>query len=123
MDETVFESLLTRMPSLSLNLVRILSERLRRVTSQAQALATLDASGRVARQLLLFGQQYGEPLPGGGTIIPIRLKQGDLAGMVGASREKVNRILGHFKSQGYISITSESYTVIQRAEPLAKMLR
>ncbi|MDQ2830010.1 MAG: Crp/Fnr family transcriptional regulator, partial [Chloroflexota bacterium] len=65
-----FESCLRAMPVLPLNLARLLARRLRLADAQIQALGTLDIAGRVARQLLAFAEEYGEPADGGGVLIP-----------------------------------------------------
>jgi CRP/FNR family cyclic AMP-dependent transcriptional regulator len=99
-----FDACLQTMPALTYNLVRILSRRLRITSMQIQSLATLDVFGRVARQILAFAQEYGVPDPDGGTLIPLRLTQTDLAGLVGASRVRVNQVLVFYKERKYISV-------------------
>ena len=46
-----------------------------------------------------------------------KLSQQDLANMVGASREMVNRILKDLSDRGFISIESKSITIINRELP------
>ena len=69
-----------------------------------KALAGLDIHGRVARQLLAMAEQYGQPAANGATVIPIRLTQSDIAGLIGASRESVNQVMVSFKKENYISV-------------------
>ena len=82
------------MPRLAYNLLGILARRLRLASSQIRALASPDLSGRVARQVLAFGEADGERAADGSIVIPLQLKQSDLAGLVGASRARVNQVLG-----------------------------
>jgi len=56
-------------------LLRILSARLRYSTSHIQALAALDVNRRVIRQILAFGERYGQKDRQGDLHIPIRLTQ------------------------------------------------
>lgn len=113
-----FRQCLLAMPAMTYNLVRILSRRLRLADAHIQSLAALDVYGRVARQLLSFAQEYGEKTTDGATLIPIRLTQNDLADLVGASRVRVNQVLGHYKEKQYVSTTPGHRFVIHNTEAL-----
>ena len=111
MDRSSFQSCLRGMAPLAVNLVKLLSHRLRLANEQIQALCTLDVPGRVARQILALADRYGRPAPGGaaaaGLRIPVRLTQSDLGEVVGASRERVNQAIVDFKQRGYITVESD----------------
>jgi CRP/FNR family transcriptional regulator len=64
-------------------------------------LASLDISGRLARTLLDLAERHGT-LTHDGSVISLRMSQRTLAGMVAASREKVNRALMRFTDLGVI---------------------
>ena len=116
MDRQSFQEGLRTIPNLALNLVRILSRRVRQANEQIQTLATLNVYGRVARQLLAFAEKYGSTAENGHILIPIRLTQSDIADLVGASRKRVNQVIVTFKSQQYITVDpSGRITVINRA--------
>lgn len=104
MDRESFHRCLRAMKELSYNLVRLTARRLRLANEQIQALSTLDVRGRVARQIVAFAQQYGEPIEPVGVRIPLRLTQTDVASLVGASRERVNQVIVDFKESGFISV-------------------
>jgi CRP/FNR family cyclic AMP-dependent transcriptional regulator len=111
-------------PAIARNLVGILSRRLRLADTHARSLAALDVHGRIAAQLLAFAREYGEPLPeGGGTLIPLRLTQTDLGGLVGASRVRVNQALGYYRKRGEISLDKEGRIVVHDEEALARRAR
>ena len=120
MDRQNFQEAIRRLPELSLNLVRILSMRVRMANEHIQTLAALDVYGRVARQLLAFAEKYGKPLPDGGTNIPIRLTQGDIADLVGASRKRVNQVMVSFKNYHYISVDSSGRITVHNHAALAR---
>jgi CRP/FNR family transcriptional regulator len=63
--------------------------------------ASLDVPGRLARTLLDLAERHGIPTDKG-LVIALRLPQRTLAGMVAASREKVNRALASFVDLGAI---------------------
>jgi CRP/FNR family transcriptional regulator, cyclic AMP receptor protein len=113
MDKTAFQECLREVPQISQNLVRILAGRVRLANELIQALATLDVYGRVARQLLAFAEKYGEAA-GDEVRIPIRLTQGDIAELVGASRKRVNQVMVAFKGQNLIAEVEGKITVKDR---------
>jgi CRP/FNR family cyclic AMP-dependent transcriptional regulator len=120
LDRTAFTACLRTMTPLALNLVTILSGRLRVANEQIQALAALDVYGRVARQLLAFAQVYGRRAGGGDVVIPLRLTQTDLADLVGASRVRVNQVLVAFRERRHISVDQQSRITIHQPEALAE---
>jgi Crp-like helix-turn-helix domain len=84
-----------------------LSRRLRLADTNTRCLAALDVHGRIAVQLLAFAREYGEPISDAGVLIPLRLTQTDLGGLVGASRVRVNQVLGYYRKRCYISLDKE----------------
>lgn len=95
-----FVPLLKKVPEMNFNYMHILAERLLRVTDQAEMIATLDVMGRVARQLLLFEECYGQDAENGARLVPLPLTQTDLGTLVGATRENVSQAIGRLKKQG-----------------------
>jgi len=110
MSQADFKAALVAMPVIAQNLMRILSTRLRNSTGQIQAMAALDVNGRVIRQILNFADRYGIPGSDGQVLIPIRLTQNELAGLVGASRKRVNQSIVSLKRNGRIAI-DENYRI------------
>ena len=107
-------------PLIAQNLVRILSRRVRLANELVQALANLDVHGRVARQLLAFADKYGESGSNGDVLIPLRLTQGDIADLVGASLKRVNQVMVSFKNQGYISVDEKYRITVHNCKALAR---
>jgi CRP-like cAMP-binding protein len=110
------------MPVLAQNLIGILNSRLRSSTGQIQALAALDVQQRVIRQLLFFAERYGKPNTSGETLIPIRLTQNDLAGLVGASRRRVNQAVVILKRSGWILVDADYHITLLDSAALERAI-
>jgi CRP/FNR family cyclic AMP-dependent transcriptional regulator len=122
MDRASFLDCLQSMSQLNYNLVRQLSSRLRLANQKIQALSTLDVAGRVARQILIFAEQYGRH-EGKVIRIPVPLTQSDIAEMVGATRERVNHAMVAFKQQGTLSVDAQHRITIHDRAALAERCR
>jgi len=120
MEETDFTACRHSMPSLNHNLVLILTQRLRRLTRQMEAVTTLDVYGRIACQLLAFAQDYGQVASNGDILLPLHLTQLDLAGLIGASRGRVNQVMAFYKRQRYLSVGPDCRITIHDQAALAK---
>ena len=130
MEGAAFKQCLKKLPRLLGNLLAIQNRRMRRLTSRVEAIATMDVSSRLAQQLLIFAHDYGKFAPAGetghdadGILLPLRLKQSDLAGLIGSSREQVNRVLSRYQTQGYISIGVNSHIVLHNLRALEEQCR
>jgi CRP/FNR family cyclic AMP-dependent transcriptional regulator len=110
-DREAFQNCLRTMPRLSINLTEILSRRLRVANERIKALATLDVYGRIAHHLLVLAREYGEKVDGG-TLIPIRLTQGDLASLVGSSRVRANQALVQLTRRGAIMTDARHHITV-----------
>lgn len=123
MNRSDFQDALHEMPVLSHNMLRILSQRLRNTTSTIEVLASLDVNHRVIRQLLAFAERFGHPNGQGEIFIPVRLTQGDLSELVGASRKRVNQVMVLLKRKGLIAIDSNYWITILNPDALRRFLQ
>jgi CRP/FNR family cyclic AMP-dependent transcriptional regulator len=101
----VKESLDTR-PELLWNVVALLAGRLRSTDAALADAVFLDVTGRTAKRLLELAGDAEEFL------LPIT--QEELAGLVGASRERVNKAIAAFIRLGWIDQTDRRYRIVQR---------
>ncbi len=122
MDRELFDTLLASGAQFPRNLMRILSRRLRLANVRIQAHCTLDVYGMVAHQLLEFAELYGQPAANGATYVPIRLTQGDLATLVGASRERVNQVMVSYRKSGIISVDGRFHITVEKTDLLRKRI-
>ena len=105
-----FKAHLTATPQLAVALIELLSTRLRHVTEYAESLAHLDVHARLARTLLEMADRYG--VKRNGIEIDFDLTQADLATMVGATRERVNRALAAFRAQGLLELRGRKIALL-----------
>jgi CRP/FNR family transcriptional regulator, cyclic AMP receptor protein len=80
---------------------RAMARSAQRATTIAADLAWFGVTERIERRLVDLARRLGHPVAGG-TVIPVRLTQDDLASMVGATRETANRALGRLLARGAI---------------------
>ena len=98
--------LFTSEPSLLWNVVRLLAGRLRVMDEVLADSVFLDVTGRTAKRLLeLAGDSDEFALP---------VTQEELAGMVGASRERVNKSIATFVKLGWLEQNERSYRILRR---------
>jgi CRP/FNR family transcriptional regulator, cyclic AMP receptor protein len=103
-DYAVFQEYLRTIPVLALNLVGILTNRLRLTYKKLQLLSAKEVHERVAGHLIALAEKYGQQRTNGEVYISRRFTQSELADLVGASRVRVNQAIALFKSHCYISI-------------------
>ncbi|HLE78340.1 MAG TPA: Crp/Fnr family transcriptional regulator [bacterium] len=105
-----FLQYLTAAPRLAAALLELLSTRLRQITEYAESLAFLDIHGRVAWALLQLAGRHG--VDHQGLEIDFDMTQTELASMVGATRERVNRALASFRIQGLIELRGRKIALL-----------
>jgi CRP/FNR family transcriptional regulator, cyclic AMP receptor protein len=109
-------------PMLLLRMISSLVGYIQRKDRAMAEVAFLDIPGRIAQRLVDLAESRGERV-GEGVVIRIPLSQRTLAGMVGASRENVNRALHRFVELGYISQARGTITVLNPAELRKRAIR
>lgn len=122
-DRASFDAMLDTIPIFTRNLLRILARRLRLANVRIQAHSTFDVYGRVARQLLEFADLYGQTVANEDRQIPIRLTQGDIAQLVGASRERVNQVMVAYRQKGWITVDPSYHITIHKPDELRKRMQ
>jgi CRP/FNR family cyclic AMP-dependent transcriptional regulator len=115
-----FLNFLRTSPEVSVDMMRVPARRLRETDEFVEDAIFLDVAGRLAKKLLELSNQYGRQVPTG-TAIDMRLTQQELATMVGATRESVNKHLRSFQSRGIIDV-SQQRIVIRKPDELRKRI-
>jgi CRP-like cAMP-binding protein len=97
---------LTSNPQMLWGVTRLLAQRLRVMDEVLADSVFLDVTGRTAKRLLELSEGADE------FILPVT--QEELAGMVGASRERVNKAIASFIRLGWIDQHERRYTIRRR---------
>lgn len=88
-------------PGVAKHLLTALARRLRRTNEALADLVFSDVPGRVAKALLDLSKRFGERVDEG-VRVAHDLTQEELAQLVGASRETVNKALADFAGRGWV---------------------
>ena len=112
---------ITDRPEIAEQLLRVLARRLRRTNDALADLIFTDVPGRVAKQLLALSERFGSTEPDG-IRVHHDLTQEELAQLVGASRETVNKALADFAQRGWVRVDSRALTILD-GERLARRAR
>ena len=108
-------------PDISQQLLRVLARRLRRTNASLADLIFTDVPGRVAKTLLQLANRFGTQ-EGGALRVNHDLTQEEIAQLVGASRETVNKALATFAHRGWIRLEGKSVLIVD-TEHLARRAR
>ncbi len=117
----LFLQRMREMPDLALGMTRLLATKVRWTAAYAETIAQYDAAGRLLHILLLYNEQFGQPVePGGHYRLDLGLDQSDLASLVGARREWVNRILRDWRARGLIEYEAGRITILDLPRVVAE---
>jgi CRP/FNR family cyclic AMP-dependent transcriptional regulator len=103
-----FQQQLQQHPSIALQVLKVMVQRLRRADAKIGGLVLLDVNGRVARLLLDLADESGGPR------ITRRLTHHTIAQMIGSSRETVSRAMRELTDRGLIDVTRREITIKDR---------
>lgn len=104
-----FVELITKNPSLSLNMLAFLSRRLRRLTSLVEDLSLKEVPGRLAAYLLYSGKHINDP-----DLIELGISKNQLAGLLGTIPETLSRILKRMSKEKLIKAGAHQIQILDR---------
>lgn len=94
-----FVDLVTNNPSLALNLLAMLSLRLRRFASQIESLSLKEVPGRLAAYLVYLTEEQGTS-----DQVKLDIPKGQLASLLGTIPETLSRIFSKMSEEGLIRV-------------------
>jgi CRP/FNR family transcriptional regulator len=112
LDHDDLRPLLLERPGVAVELLQALAQRLRRTNEAMADLVFTDVPGRVAKALLDLAEKFGV-VEADGTRVRHDLTQEELAQLVGASRETVNKALSEFAHRGWLRIEGRSVLLLE----------
>jgi CRP-like cAMP-binding protein len=112
-DAEAFAELRTREPGLTDLLVVMLTARVRQLNDRLLEALYVPADTRLLRRVLELTELYGEVIP---------LTQEDLAGLAGATRATVNRVLRREEKDGTVLLGRGRLTILD-GQALARRAR
>ena len=106
-----FLGLIDTQPGLRRALLASLATEIRRLTGHVEDLHFLDLPGRLASRIVRLAT--GQPADADGSIkITWPYTQSELAGMIGGSRQSVNRLLADLSDEGLVRIERDCLVVM-----------
>jgi CRP/FNR family transcriptional regulator, cyclic AMP receptor protein len=112
MDRAALREWITKRPEIAEQLLRVIARRLRRTNNMLADLIFTDVPGRVAKALLQLAQDFGSQ-EAGMLRVTHDLTQEELAQLVGASRETVNKALADFAHRGWLRLEGKSVLILE----------
>lgn len=106
---TAFVELITTNPSLAMNMLAVLSMRLREFTVQIENLSLKEVPGRLASYLIYLADEQKT-----GTNIFLPISKGQLASLLGTIPETLSRIFSKMSSRNLIEINGREIKLLDR---------
>lgn len=104
-----FSELISKNPSLAMNMLGVLSRRLRKFAALVEDLSLKEVPGRLAAYLIFLSETESHPEE-----LSLHMGKAQLAGMLGTIPETLSRILGRLARQGYIEVLGPKIRIINR---------
>jgi CRP/FNR family transcriptional regulator, dissimilatory nitrate respiration regulator len=104
-----FMELIKRDPSLTMNMLAILSLRLKHFTRLVEDLSLKEVPQRLAAYLLYLSESKDEP-----NNVELEILKGQLASLLGTIPETLSRILSKMASQGFIQVQGRKIKLLDR---------
>jgi len=102
-----FIDLITTNPSLTMNILAVLSMRLREFTIQVENLSLKEIPGRLAAYLLYLSKEQGDK-----DVIKLDISKLQLANILGTGPESLSRALGDMKSRKLIEVDGSNIRLV-----------
>lgn len=104
-----FVRLVTGNPSLALNMLAVLSMRLRQFAAQIENLSLKEVPARLADYLIILSEEQGNP-----DAVTLNISKGQLAAMLGTIPETLSRIFAKMTDQGLIEVNGRNIRLLSR---------
>lgn len=97
-----FDALLMKYPDIMRKVIRVMGKRILMLQAKLQELALFDSHDRVIALLRHFAEEHGHVQPDG-VHVKLPITHGEMAHMIGMTRESVNRVWNQLRRDGVLS--------------------
>lgn len=111
------KSIIMRDPEIGIKVLEAIGERLSKIESLVQNLATNDVDSRMAYLLMDLMEKYGENIENS-ISVKLQLSREDMANYIGVTRETISRKLKKFEDEKLIKIVGTKNIIILDEEGL-----
>ena len=95
-------------------ILEVLARRIRDTDMLLAESHFLDITSRLAKKILDLGDAFGVPEGGGRIRVGVKTTQKDLASMIGATRESINKQLKALRDLGLVRVTGGTIEILNR---------
>ena len=106
---SAFVGLVTANPSLALNLLAIMSKKLRQFAAQIENLSLKEIPARLASYLIYLAEEQNS-----GDAVTLNVSKGQLASLLGTIPETLSRIFAKLSGQNLIRVEGPKITLLDR---------
>lgn len=104
-----FVQMVEKTPSIALNMLAVLSMRLRRFASQIENLSLKEVPARLAGYLLYLLEEQGQK-----DSVELEISKGQLASLLGTIPETLSRIFAKMSEEGLIEVVGRRINILDR---------
>jgi len=104
-----FVALIEKNPSIALNMLAVLSRRLRQFAVQIENLSLKEVPARLAGYLLYIAKEQDN-----GNVVKLPVSKGQLASLLGTIPETLSRIFSRMSDEGLIQVEGRLITILDR---------
>ncbi len=104
-----FIRLVHETPSIALNMLAVLSMRLRRFSSQIENLSLKEVPARLAGYLLYLSEEQGNS-----EVVKLEISKGQLASLLGTIPETLSRIFSKMSDEGLLQVEGRKIRLLDR---------
>ncbi|MBT4263754.1 MAG: Crp/Fnr family transcriptional regulator [Deltaproteobacteria bacterium] len=101
-----FVRLITEKPSLAMNMMAVLSKRLKQFAAQIEELSLKDVPGRLAGYLIYLAEEQGN-----NDKVTLNITKGQLASLLGTIPETLSRMMARMSIQKLIEVKGRGITI------------
>lgn len=105
-----FVDLISSNPSMAMEMLAVLSMRLRQFTMQIESLSLKEVPGRLASYLMLMASEQSDP-----ESVDLPISKGQLASLLGTIPETLSRIFARMSQQGLVQV--QGRTILLKDKP------